>query len=497
VKGSQVTNFASRAFEHTLHAPYAKAKGEHKEVLARKFYYERLMQVSIRHSYYNKEHDDCPDFSIYPTASSVALMKNIGLLFREEGTGFSILYDVRRKDIFLNYLRRQAAMRNPASCWVRLSFVLSLDNPYFVNFTNIPIDLNPATRNFYITNQEAQRLDGEVVFDFDPSTFDQTLPVVPVQVQETVSKEIEMVQVRDISGDVVLCKPRCVQKGLLELKQPSAITCDDVENFHPPNPLSPPEWRCTETIYLDFSRLSEDKYSIEQVPYLSSPDAVVSSDVLYTAAYPMPLCFIDLLFTDPTGADSDIYPVRNLFSIDAEIETVNYVLKFEARETFWNYYIVPPANETILDLKIEGEPPIRFAGPCCVFLPNGTQAYRFVSTKALPFRQQSKFHFQLTGEPSTTSQKGVLIDRLPVAAVEQVLQDEVTALLGLEKTICPRARGGCRKLQRQLGKCLCAGLPFDLCLQEIRQICKDPQSKECQDLKRCCSTLYSDTYVYV
>ena len=73
----------------------------------RKFSYERLMQVSVRHSYYNAARGECADFDISPTPTTAVLMRDLGLLYRYEGAGFSVLYDETRKDVLLNYLARQ------------------------------------------------------------------------------------------------------------------------------------------------------------------------------------------------------------------------------------------------------------------------------------------------------------------------------------------------------------------------------------------------------
>ena len=104
----------SRFFEHALRGPVRLGKagkaapGE--EVVdqepARRYFYERLLQVSLENSYNNGSANRCPDFSIRPTSSSATLMASLGLLFRQEETGFSVLYDERRRASLEQYLRR-------------------------------------------------------------------------------------------------------------------------------------------------------------------------------------------------------------------------------------------------------------------------------------------------------------------------------------------------------------------------------------------------------
>jgi hypothetical protein len=508
------TSFASRAFERSLGSPAISGPDSAGDSTARKFSRERLMQVTLRHSYYNRSNpaEACPDFKISPTAASSHLMNQLGLLFRDEGTSFSILYDKLREDTLLEYLRRQKQFNEKGQCWSRLSFVLALNNPYFVNFTALPISLNPASQNFYLTNQQAQRKpDGEVRLDWGASG--SLLPVVPVnfpvpQLSGVDWNQVQEIRVHDISGERVLCKPRCVPKDLLDpedtLKKPkglAAITCEEAEECKGPDDL---ECTCAETIYLDFSLLPEDKYTIDEVTFSGTHSAADAGAVLYTTSYPTPLYFLDLLFTSPSGENPNLYPIRNLVPTENDktiVKLINYELKFEARKTFWNYYVVPPPGETFQNLEIEGEPAMDFEGPWDVNLPNGTPAYRFVSRKPLPFRQQSPFRFRLRGELTLTSSFGTLIDRLPVPPIGQVLQDEVTACLGLDKMIAAGAKGEARKLKAQLCNCLFknfgAGLSLDERLERIRQRCADSQSRACQELSLHCSKLYSDAYVYV
>jgi hypothetical protein len=142
-----------------------------------------------------------------------------------------------------------------------------------------------------------------------------------------------------------------------------------------------------------------------------------------------------------------------------------------------------------------------FAGPCAVNLPNGVRAYRFVSKKPLPFRQESPFRFRLRGELTLNPSFRPLIDRLPVPPIDQVLEDEVTACLGFDKMIHSTPKGESRKLKAQLCKCLYqnfrTGLDREECLERIRRVCADSQSRACRELSLNCSKLYSDTYVYV
>ena len=498
---------ANRAFEHALRTPSKKFEAPQREDPGRQFYYLRLMQVAIRNTYYTN--DECPDFTVFPTRYSQSLMSSLGLIFKDEGTGFSIFFDVRRTDILLGYLKRQEWPPGSKHCWARLSFVLSLNNSYFLNFTDVPIEMNPVNQNFYFTNQKArlQQAGGQILLNPGPP---ELLNVVPVQLGVEVTNEVKEIEVQSVpefeeeSNDAVICRPRCVPIALLKEKGgPAGITCEDARDCRGPHEKNDPTkpvllCRCTNKVYLDFSTQPEDKYTIKQITYSSdSPIRLIAEPVLYTESYPVPLCFVSLFFTSPTGERPKLFPVQDLFESKPKIETITYELKFERRETFWNYFVVPPAGVSIENLRIEGEPGISFNGPCSVVLPNQTAAYRFVSRKPLPFMEQSSFRFRLKGDLSLTPENNTLIERMPVASAEQVLQDELTACLSLDQSITPGSKGECRKLRSQTCRCVCADMPINQCLKRIKRICADPRNPQCQKLRRACNRIYSDTYVYV
>src|SRR5882762_840729 len=200
----------NRSFEHAFRTPHKKFGVPPGEEPGRQFYYLRLMQVVIRHTYYNRSNEACPDFKIFPTRYSQDLMKSLGLIFKDEGTGFSIFFDVRRTDILIAYLKRQEWPPHSNHCWTRLSFVLSIKNPHFLNFTDVPIRMNPVNQNFYFTNQEARRLGSGTIL-LNPGENHELLDLVGVQLGVIVTEDIKEVEVQSVpqteegSTDAVIC----------------------------------------------------------------------------------------------------------------------------------------------------------------------------------------------------------------------------------------------------------------------------------------------------
>ncbi|MEM9596576.1 MAG: hypothetical protein AAGD06_20075 [Acidobacteriota bacterium] len=443
-----------RAFEHTLRNPFDGFDSS--ESPSRSFRYERLMQVSIENTFYNASDGACPDFIVTPTPASASLMQSLGLLFRDEGTGFSILYDTRRRGALESYLRRQAEPQRPctsvppAQHWTRLSFTLTLDTPYFLNFTDLPIDLAPDTANLYFSNRQAHREtpDGPVLLNpgslvsvDDPEQ--EVLSLVPVSFPVRVTDDVEEVRILDLSGEAVLCLPRCAPRGLLQFLGSGVATCVDVDEYLRHHPAAAEEIvDCRERIFVDMTTLPEGRYSVERVRAVGPSE---SDAVLYTSAAPAPLAFVDLLFSQPTedGGPAGVYPVRDLCPPEeTRIEPVHYRLRFGTRATTWGYYIVPgQQNEIFEQLRIEqlphaaadpGARRITFSGPCRVRLADGSTAYRFLSDGAVPLQEQSVYDFRLLDADA------VLMARLPVASIEQVLpKTEARACLELLESLLP------------------------------------------------------------
>lgn len=370
--------------------------------------YARLMQVAITHTYYSGSGPDrpCPDFDARPTPPTQALMRSLGLLFLREEAGFSVLYDEARAEGLFWYLRQHGTPANGGGeeqHWTRLSFALALNDLSFVNFTEIPIDTNPTRQNFYFTNRDAHRASADEIILNKGQWVDgaAVLPVEGPDLRVETPPGVDEVVAFDIAGEPVLTVPRCV----------------------PPD-ASPPARVCRDFVYLDFTTLPPDKYVIE---ILGTPAR--RYPILYTVGEPVPLCFIDLLFANPTGSAAGVYPVEHLHpEHKTAIRPRRYLLRFQARSTFWRYYIVPQPQRQELDgLAIEttgGVPPIPFAGPTRVALVNGAPAYRFVSEERLRLQQQSDYRFRLKGRVRRApAAEDVLVERLSVAASKQVLPE--------------------------------------------------------------------------
>jgi hypothetical protein len=329
------------------------------------------------------------------------------------------------------------------------------------------------------------------------------LPVIGTQFAIPIPGDVRGVMVRSITGEAVICAPRCVPPSDL-LAPPmtpiAAALCGEWLRHVPPLPAG----RCRDVIYLDFGLLPQGKYTIE---FVTDGGSIDLGAYLYSIDTPTPLAFIELLFSAPTAPASGVYPVRGLAADgEATIARVDYVLSFDARASFWNYYIVPqPDRYDYADLKIESVSPaphVGFLGPCRVVLTNGAKAYRFMSDAMMGLRQQSPYRLRLRGTQGTHVLEEILMDPLPVASHRVAPWTDPGARLGLARSLPADAEpdSPCLALiGRVLGGADVPQADALALLRELRTVTQKARSPPPPSHERAPASLpgISDIYVYV
>ncbi len=108
--------------------------------------------------------------------------------------------------------------------------------------------------------------------------------------------------------------------------------------------------------------------------------------------------------------------------LDAAPKTAyhQYYLKFQARETFWKYYLLGSMTKKksyITDLNHETE----FEDTGRASLPDNRLAITFRSKQKIPLREKSEYRFQLKEKDPNGGK--VIIKRLPVASAGQFYKE--------------------------------------------------------------------------
>jgi hypothetical protein len=379
--------------------------------------YKPLFRVVFRHTFNNDTRRRCPNFQVVPSPTSAALMRAQGMVFQDNGTGFSVYIRESQIGDLVAYLRRQASGKKPdQQYWSWLSFVLVSQDPLFVGITKVPIDTNPLFENLYGTNRDAHgpdavkllasglAMDGEDLHEITPAQFAVSVPLPFYQAV-----------VRDISGRIVLVSPSDdLWKHLWESRGTSEISLGASGHYY---------------VQVDLSTLPLGLYTLGLRSGPHQPDQPIwPNPRLYTEARPgPPLAFLDMLFTQPYRGAPGVYPVPPLFGdepIDpTEVGDVTYELRFDARETWWQYYIVCQTPESeLLDLKVFGKDATFTQATKPVILPSGQLATLFQSDKTLGLREIPPQRFALTG--TRRDKRGKLspirVDPLPAAPIAPV-----------------------------------------------------------------------------
>lgn len=121
------------------------------------FLYHRVAEVQIWHDYYripgvvNFDEAWLPDYSILndlsvsPTAETASLLKSYRLLYRPTRIGFIVL--AQAIEFQVDEFESLITVTEP----LKLSFLIQQVNPYFFNFTDLPI-LNNSNTIYYFNN---------------------------------------------------------------------------------------------------------------------------------------------------------------------------------------------------------------------------------------------------------------------------------------------------------------------------------------------------------
>lgn len=349
-----------------------------------------LFTVQFRHDYYNAADGLCRDIVAVPTDDSAAFMKRIGISAVQQGDGFSVVIPQTRVPAMIDAIAQDYGLGAAGGgYWSRLTFLLLLNNDGFVGITAWPIDTSPTRQAFFADNIDVGRkktgfqlggADGLGADALRPTT-NGTIALPPI-VSGTVT-------VFDISG------------------QPVATV--DTDRDMPAT--------------LSFAGLPYDRYTIEAMPaaaYAGPPE------VVYVPPAPCAMGMIDLLLARPdatTGLPSAFplsalpaSPPPGLAARPIVPKTVRLIAQFAARETYWQYYVVPQfAGGLHDDLTITGKG-TKFRKSADL-LPNGDAAVLFSAISPLPLRQRPTHAFALGGRrlASNGGTNDINIAALPVA----------------------------------------------------------------------------------
>jgi len=360
--------------------------------------YVPLFTVSLQHPYYTRHGGLCADLRLAPTPATRALMRTLGLIFRDRGGWLGVYVQGAAAGRLAGALRRAAADAG-GGFWTRLSFALIAADPRFTQVTSLPIALGGGRTALYASNRGPGGGDGAVLCAGATAGPGDLYPLVGSSLAFQAPPGWADAELADLSGAVVY-----------------------------PRPPTPPVGVVGGVASLDFQGLEDGLYRIrpggtEEAP---TPGAGLQTTVLHTPARADAVGLIDILLTQPTPDFPGRYPLGPLFDPGqsaAVLAGPDYALPFEARSTTWRYYVISQAPGTqLLDLAIQGAGGAFERQPDPPPLPNGAQAALFASRVPLPLSQTTDLRFQLTGarRDADAFLHPVRVASLPVAPASPV-----------------------------------------------------------------------------
>jgi hypothetical protein len=368
--------------------------------------HEQLFEVALEHDYHENLGDArCFDFDVYPNVRTQQLMRSLGLLFRNDGSSFSVIYDTSRLEDLAHFLannRTPKSATHPFEPWTYLSFFLVARNPRLTTVTDIDLSLSPLDWNFYFNNEDFAVL--PTPSGRAPSVYKTPLPLRPARF--------------------------CVdipEGGMAVIRNEPGVTAQKIDTAErPQTSLGPP-------YYFDLSQNFEGFYTLdvmnaeERALHLEGKRAPKLDPFIYTLAEPAPLCFFHVLLCRPHPTMKGHYPVA--FGPSGEgprVSTIRYLVRFAPRRTRWVYRVVP-RTDLSMTYSIEatsapsGERLPTFEALAPETEPNGARCLPFASHEDLPLLRRSPYRLRLLGQKKGGSPR-VLVDPLPVASAHQVLR---------------------------------------------------------------------------
>lgn len=388
-----------------------------------------LYSVQLRHSYYRN--GLCPDFQFMPDAASAQLMAQLGMNFRNEQNGFAVYINVKKIPLLYKYIARQVAQDARAWCW--LSFLMVQVNPLFVGLTALPITATPANQAMWFCNTQAHAR-GEQTLLPPGKTVDASAlySLTGAQLVVDVPSGIKP-EVKYISGQTALCTPSDTAPEPLVIPRFYAQPAKRMMMAM----AAPPPAAITDRYRFDLGALPHDLYTLTIKGHQSIPGFPRS----YAYVPPAQDVFgiIDLLLVKPARVKAGVYPVQGSDPADG-IVNITYTLPFDARETFWRYYVACQQQgesltpETSIELVAAGPARGLSFSKSSAVLPSGAPATLFTASAALPLQQSSPITLRLAGgrEGQDGHTNPLRIARLPVAPAAPVwpAEDHVRNPLG-------------------------------------------------------------------
>lgn len=303
---------------------------------------------SVRVSHSYFKNGVCPDIAVVPDHNTSRLIRKYGLVFRATPFGFNILSECSKHN-------KETYLSGKVEADLQLNFFLILKNPYLLNITKMN-EPNPGSLLFF-TNES---------IDTDPDINGS----FSFKLGNHISLAAQFIRIDSGSGDSLH-----LEKGENSIVI-KALPGPDSSNF--------PVTRLEDGVYNNRQKTGIQYYYITNQSFIGNPFALLSIEM-----------------KDDHIVDSD-----------RKMQKAEFLLKFEAIETYWQYIL--NVNQKHENLVIESSGNTEEFEQSEIITSDNTSAIRFTSKNKLPVSQFREDYFKLKLRNGDPANDLILISKLPL-----------------------------------------------------------------------------------
>jgi len=341
--------------------------------------FDKLCNVLITHNFYDDETSS--DFIVEPTNLTKKYLTKQSLLSRQTSQGFNISVQMEESASFSPFKNIDGMKK--------LSFILTLKNPYFTNFTDLPLSVNPF-QVYHLSNRNNNKQNSNLLLSADTAN-------------EYVSTE-----------DLLTVKPKTFTYSVSNTNASATVSIADIDdNTVMSETVTVIENKLNYLVYLNTYPPGRYKLLVDGSLAL---DFYADDSLLYKNIFGI----VDIYFDDAVSSD------YKLIDSGGDISSKNYYIKFNSRKTYWKYLITLKYRSSIDpdDLSLEyPDSTNTFVKQASTTLSDGLTAVPFISNQEITFSEEPIKGIKL--EKSNTNGGGSFeVNNLPNASIKNIKPDK-------------------------------------------------------------------------
>jgi len=338
------------------------------------FAYKKVFRVSVENDYYKNGHSS--DFSFAPSQHCQKLLKDHGLIFKPTPYGFDVFGEVEEVG---NDERLIKGFQED----MKFTFLVKLDDPYFLNFTDIPVKSGAHTI-YYFNNLTDYETGGELLMinkdEIPKISFNQSRIAMSSEVFKFNYTSFDSSK----TGTVTFVDEGFSLDQTLNNNNDEFQFQFNLSEFHP--------GRC--------------EFSVDGVT-----DTFYAANEIYKEEV---FGIIEIFANSSVPSNYQCVDSGNI------VTTREYIIPFTNRSTIWRYFIYDKSTNTLDNLQIDmtGTEFHPESFPAASY-PDDYALFRFTSgepgspetEKPLPLTEEPVTHIRLSGTINSTNKD--IIEHLP------------------------------------------------------------------------------------